>query len=236
MMFFSPISIATQHRETLKVTVIMQSTQLFIIFITLTLFYTCLCDPPPPILPNGFTINGTHAWGQILHNGTVIIAAKSTKIEYYDYNNKRGRFDYGDGNADITCINVYPSKACNLYFDESSALFAYFPFNDYCCLACPPGEYCTIVKPNWIADGTYDGLININNRSCNYWNKLGVTTMDYWAQDNNTVPCSLWMENNSTLEYQYILYDPNSYIVGQPNSDLFVLPQKCQEKHLRSCR
>ena len=103
-------------------------------------------DPSPPIWANAFTVKGAISWGKIFSNGSIYISADSTFIEYYDYSNIRMRIDYAKGQADEMCV-TYPSEPCNLYFDESGALFAYYPSNDYCCMACPVGQYCTVIKP-----------------------------------------------------------------------------------------
>eukprot|EP01084_Bolivina_argentea_P043544 80222_1 len=83
------------------------------------------------------------------------------------------RMDYGDGNGDEEMCDTYPGKACNQYYDKSGALWVYYPFNDYCCLGCPAGQYCTVIKPNWIANGTYLGKQQINNRICDVWTEFG---------------------------------------------------------------
>eukprot|EP01084_Bolivina_argentea_P043545 80223_1 len=121
------------------------------------------------------------------------------------------RMDYGDGNGDEEMCDTYPGKACNQYYDKSGALWVYYPFN-----GCPAGQYCTVIKPNWIANGTYLGKQQINNRICDVWTEFGVTT---WGQDNKTVPCALWMENEgigSNHEYFNKTYDPSSYVVAEP--------------------
>eukprot|EP01084_Bolivina_argentea_P289553 497237_1 len=197
------------------------------------LIFNTLSDPPPPILPNGFTIKGALLAGTISHNGTIIIDSNTTFTEYYDYSNRRMRMNYGIGSGGK--CSIYPDKECDQYFDESGALYIYYPSNDFCCLGCPPGEYCTVIKPDWISNGTYDGTQVIGGRTCNVWYEYGVTTWDYWAQDNDAVPCALWMENTEIdHEYYNKTYDPVSYVVAQPDPHLFVLPSNCQNNN-KSC-
>ena len=65
-------------------------------------------------------------------------------------------------------------------------------------------------------------MVNCNEQTANVSYN---STMDYWAQDKNTVPCALWMENKEfDHEYVNISYEADSYKVGAQNSDLFVLP------------
>eukprot|EP00483_Globobulimina_turgida_P007848 UN07863 len=197
--------------------------------------FAALSDPPPPILPNGFTVSGGALYGTIWPNGSIILTGNTTFTEYYDYDNKRMRMDYGDGNGDSEMCITYPGKECHLYFDQSGALYVYYPYHDFCCLGCPPGQYCTVIKPDWIANGNYDGTQIVNNRLCNVWSEYGVTSWDYWAQDNDTVPCALWMENK-VIDHEYFnkTYDPDSYVVAQPNPHFFELPSNCQNNP-KSC-
>ena len=115
-------------------------------FILITAITLDVSDPPPPIWKNAFTVSGAISWGKIYSNGSIYISAESTFVEYYDYSNTRMRIDYAKGQADEMCVS-YPSEACQLYFDESGALFSYYPSKDYCCMACPAGQYCTVIKP-----------------------------------------------------------------------------------------
>ncbi len=154
-------------------------------------------------------------------------------MTYYDYTNKRMIYQRGPGNMDEFCFKYDNNQklACTLYFDESGAMYLYYPSTDYCCEACQIGQYCTVIKPTWIEHGNYTGTQVIEGRKCDVWDEFGVSTYDFWSQDSNKVPCAYWEipPDNSWMAQN--MYDPNSYIVGEPDPSLFVLPNDhCQRK------
>eukprot|EP00483_Globobulimina_turgida_P001117 UN01119 len=182
-------------------------------------------DPPPPIWPNAYTINATERSFIILHNGTLVLNSENSLITYYDYTNKRMIYQRGKGNKDEFCSKYDNTRAaCTLYLETDGAMYLYYPSTDYCCKACTVGEYCTVLKPTWIANGTYLGTQQIENRTCNVWNEFGVSTTDYWSQDANKVPCAYWEIPPANTWMAQNMYDPKSYVIGEPNPDLFVLP------------
>eukprot|EP01084_Bolivina_argentea_P072559 131749_1 len=74
------------------------------------------------------------------------------------------RWDHGQGQKDNFCfMNIYLPIPCQLYFDPSGILFVNYPTRNFCCQLCPVGQFCTVLKPDWIQSGTYDGTQNIMN-------------------------------------------------------------------------
>eukprot|EP01084_Bolivina_argentea_P277675 474159_1 len=179
-------------------------------------------DLAPPVWPNAFTVSGTASW---LNNGRMEGTCNLT--QYYDYTNKRMRYDRGVGQDDYFChMNENQKIACSLYFDSSGAMFVSYPSKNYCCQLCAVGEYCSVLKPTWLQNGKYDGQQTIGSRKCNVWNEQGAFTMDYWSQDDNNVPCAYWEEGNKSLQENN--YTASSYVVGEPDPRLFDLPsQSC---------
>eukprot|EP01084_Bolivina_argentea_P049473 90979_1 len=177
-----------------------------------------------PIWPNAYTVKAVESEYHVENPENRTLIWSSQLIEYYDWTNKRMRYDRPKGTEDGFCLmNVATSMECQLFFDSSGALYVNYPSIEFCCELCKVGHHCSVIKPNWIVNGTYDGQRTINNRTCDVWNEYGVTTMDYWSQDSNAIPCAFWEEGILRNLIQN-MYDPDSYIVGEPDPSLFVLP------------
>eukprot|EP01084_Bolivina_argentea_P277674 474155_1 len=204
------------------------------LFIVFCFCIVCaLTAPAPPVWPNAYSIKANESSYKYNGNGkNRTLIWESTLQQYYDYTNKRMRYDRSPGNQDGMCMNhVNTSMQCNMYFDESGALFLNYPSINKCCKACPVGVYCTVIKPTWMQNGTYDGTKNMNGRQCDEWQIQG-DQMNYWSQDSKAVPCELSVKDypekagDEELQWSFL---PETYVVSEPDPSLFVLPSsQCQ--------
>ena len=115
-------------------------------------------DPTPPIWPDAFSVGSREYMYKIVNDTRVPIGVNDA-YWYYDWTNKRMRFDHDEGQEDNFCwMEIKEPVACQLIFDPSGVMFVNYPTKDYCCQICPKGAYCTVIKPTWLSGATYDGM------------------------------------------------------------------------------
>ena len=143
------------------------------------------------------------------------------------------RYDHFEGQVDNFCfMNVQKPIYCQLLFDPSGVLFVNYPSIDYCCTLCKVGEFCTVLKPTWLQDGTYNGTKTFNDgRKCNVWTEQGSVAEDYWAQDEDNIPCA-YFENVYDSGYHFwhqLDFNASTYVVGEPDESIFKVPSNCHQ-------
>ena len=128
---------------------------------------------------------------------TALERAKSksrTISQNYDWANKRSRFDHMEGQHDMFCPGgeLSPDKpfdTCQLFFPPTNDLYAHYPNQKTCCRMCAPGAFCSPMLPDWIEDGVYVGVEEIEGRECDVWYKDGSFSGNYWMEDKDGVFC-----------------------------------------------
>ena len=114
-------------------------------------------------------------------------------------------------------------------YDHISLIF--WPYKCVCYIftAGPLGAYCTVIKPTWLTGATYDGKEDVNGLNCNVWNQTGAVAMDYWAQDDNNIPCAYYenVSDSGELFWHQLNFNQSSYIIGEPDASIFNVPDDC---------
>ena len=101
-----------------------------------SLFVSSIADPTPPVWPNAFSVASREHWYEFI-NGSKVPIGLNDAYWYYDYTNKRMRFDHDAGQVDNFCfMNMKEPVACQLIFDPSGVMFVNYPTKDYCCQLC----------------------------------------------------------------------------------------------------
>ena len=142
-----------------------------------------------PIWPDTFRVK----WHDLEYDENSIIN-EHDGAWYYDWGNKRSRFDHMEGHNDMFCPGqeLSPDKpfdTCELFFPPTNDMYAHYPNQKTCCRMCAPGAFCSPMLPDWIEDGIFVGVEEIDGRQCDVWYKDGSFSGNYWMEDKDGVPC-----------------------------------------------
>ncbi|RUS69348.1 hypothetical protein EGW08_022894 [Elysia chlorotica] len=185
--------------------------------------------PTPPTLPQHFSAS----FAEIeVFLGKVI--SKNNGTWYYDYANQRARFDHGEGQRNNFCggqgLSPKNSKApCSIIFTPEEDLIILYRESMTCCRLCGKEEGCTILKPDWMKNGSkllYEETIN-GDDCYGYGKKGAVTTYDVLYSDVSGFMCRyhevvVGITHNLTFFKESYNFDP------QPDY-LFEVPQWCNK-------
>lgn len=96
----------------------------------------------------------------------------------------------------------------------------------------PVGAYCTVLMPTWLTGATYDGKQKVNGLDCNVWNQTGAVAMDYWAQDDNNIPCAYFenVTDGGGYFWHQLDFNQSTYIIAEPDASIFDIPDNCHQK------
>ena len=142
-----------------------------------------------PVWPDTFRVKGTY----ITFNETTIYN-QHDGAWFYDWENKRSRFDHFEGHIDPFCpgYELSPDKPdddCQLLFPPTNDMYAHYPNQKTCCRMCAVGAFCSPMKPDWIENGLYVGVEEVEGRECDVWYADGSFSGNYWLEDKDGVPC-----------------------------------------------
>jgi len=184
--------------------------------VVLSVVICVLSAPTPPVWPN--------AWSQKFTETTKIVFTYSTNGSfYYDWTNIRYRVDRQNGYIDRYCGSVkYDETPCS-HLVLNGYRYLIFPELPYCCMCCTDADGCGVVMPDWLNNATYLGQVDLNGTTCDKWQKDGLQT-NYWYQTEAGVPCEL-----DEVPNDYIYWEEDTYVIGEPDPSLFVLPSYCSE-------
>ena len=90
----------------------------------------------------------------------LIGTSTTTGTFYYNFDLKKYRVDRVNGKWDRYCGSAYKltDTGCNQYVSEGKRYLDY-PEKDYCCYCCDAAHGCGVLKPDWMAGGTYKGVM-----------------------------------------------------------------------------
>ncbi|XP_019647486.1 PREDICTED: uncharacterized protein LOC109487834 [Branchiostoma belcheri] len=181
----------------------------------------------PPTWPSTFSVN-FHEENWVW----IIPLARNAGAWHYDFANKRMRYDHLQGQFDNFChgrgLDLKDSRGdCHLLFNATD-MFVHYPGEQKCCRACGVAEGCTVLKPNWLAGGTYLGTETINGTVCHGWETDGAAATDRWYQTEDGTPCryaetiKFWPHSTHNITFHMSSYSRDPI----PNS-VFHVPAYC---------
>ncbi|XP_063414818.1 uncharacterized protein LOC134696801 isoform X3 [Mytilus trossulus] len=182
-----------------------------------------------PLLPPAYTVDfqeELHVFGQSFY---------SKGAWYYDFPNGRARYDHLRGQRDNFCFGQKlsdndPHAPCSLLFTNHSSMYVYYPEAKTCCDLCGVQKGCTVLKPTWIANGSYIGDKTIQGSTCHGWTTPGFAFLDTLYATDSNVPC-LYTEKSYKGNISHALtFNQASFKAGQPEETIFTIPTYCKEK------
>jgi hypothetical protein len=202
-----------------------------IVCITVLIYLACLSSGyTGPLWPNTFRVK----WHEISYDETTVIN-EHDGAWFYDWENKRSRFDHMEGHNDMFCPGEElspdkPHDVCQLFFPPTNDMFAYYPNQGTCCRMCAVGSFCSPMKPDWIEDGLYVGVEEIEGRECDVWYKDGSFSGNYWMEDKEGVPCRFAdttpIGDNPT-SFDNITFFAESFSTEPIPDSVFEIPEYC---------
>jgi len=107
-------------------------------------------------------------------------------------------YQYGKGQHDELCTGVKGKETsdepCNLLASVDGWRYVIYPESNLCCKFCNVSDYCGIISPNWLKNGSnYVGKEVIDGYSCEGWEKTGgEENYFYVTTDEQQIPCQYW--------------------------------------------
>lgn len=136
--------------------------------------------PAAPVWPETFTQE---------YEETVIypvIGKKTTKGTYYfdisDKDNMMTRIDRDNGQWDRYCgltHGQFSASTCNQYIVGGDRYIHYADTDD-CCYCCSADHGCGVLRNDWISDGDFLGVEDMDGVSTYKWNKQGLQANWYY--------------------------------------------------------
>ncbi|GFR95616.1 secreted protein [Elysia marginata] len=165
-------------------------------------------------------------------NGKVL--SKNNGTWYYDWTNKRARFDHGEGQTNNFCGGQGlspkdPRAPCSLIFSPEENMYVFYPKSYTCCRLCGKEQGCTILKPDWIHKDSkllYEEKINGDN-CYGYGKKGAVTTYDVMFSDVSGYFCR-YHEVVAEIVHNLTFYRESFNFDPLPDY-LFEVPRWCNE-------
>ncbi|XP_066279610.1 uncharacterized protein [Branchiostoma lanceolatum] len=190
---------------------------------------TATSGPPqrPPTWPATFSVSF-----QEEQHISVILISRNTGAWYYDFANRRARFDHSHGQLDFFCdgVGLRPRERrseCQLFFTPLG-MFVHFPRDQMCCRACGATEGCGVLKPTWLTGATYLGNETIDGRTCHGWEIQGAAATDRWYQAEDGTPCQYWEKIVYPPHAVHtITFNTTSYQLGPIPGSVFDVPKYC---------
>ena len=194
-----------------------------------------------PLQPPSWDPTFTVTFIEQLNATTFPFSTSNRGSWFYDYPNRRARFDHNTGNRNDFCFlsgmnPSDPSAACSLYFTSSLEMFVAYPAAERCCSLCGKNNsqfLCTPLKPTWLNGATYRGQVPIEGSNCSWWRKPGAVASDNWFASQNNTPC-MYQEhyenthaNIDNITDHQIVFDQGSYDTRPPAASTFTLPPYC---------
>lgn len=198
--------------------------------------------PRPPIWPDGFSVE----FRETLNASSEPFSTTNTGRWYYDWAQRRSRFDHDVGQRNDFCqlaLGISPKHAeapsCRLYFTERLEMWVSYPEHKDCCSLCWPNPrgfpaQCSSMRPDWLVqNSSYHGQELVGGSSCAWWSKRGAVADDNWYARADGVPCAYREHyrasgaNIDNITDHEILFDPSTYMVGRPDAQVFDLPPYC---------
>ncbi|XP_035698026.1 uncharacterized protein LOC118431053 isoform X2 [Branchiostoma floridae] len=164
---------------------------------------------------------------------SVIPLSRNAGAWYYDFANRRARFDHSHGQYDSFCQRVGLSPKdkhgdCQLFF-SSLGMHVHYPREQICCRACGAEEGCTVLMPTWLTGATYMGTETIGGLTCQGWVKPGAVATDRWYQTADGKPCQYWEKVTAFVPHviHVITFNVSSYQLGPIPASVFDVPKYC---------
>ena len=108
--------------------------------------------------------------------------------------------------------------------------YIHYPKSDSCCYCCDDVHGCGVLKNDWLADATYEGIVDYDGEETFSWNKKGAQDNIYYetADADPTMRIPLYQNMGSGSSTQFIQeYDEKSFVAGIKDKSVFTLPDKC---------
>ncbi|KAK3773018.1 hypothetical protein RRG08_061319 [Elysia crispata] len=181
--------------------------------------------PTPPTLPPHFSASFVETFSGKIVN-------KNNGTWYYDYGNKRARFDHGEGQMNNFCGGQGlspkdPKAPCSLIFSPEGNMYVLYRESMTCCLLCGTEQGCTILRPDWIKkDSKLLYVEKINGDECYGYGKKGaVTTYDVLYSDVSGYMCR-YHEVVAGITHN-LTFNKDSFNWGPQPDYLFDVPKWC---------
>ncbi|XP_012559347.2 uncharacterized protein LOC105845774 [Hydra vulgaris] len=178
----------------------------------------CSADKPSdPLWPNTFmqTFKETFYYP--------VIGTHNTKgVYYYDYANLRYRIDRENGRYDRYCgfngNKAFKDTPCTQLVLEGQRWLIY-PDLKECCQCCDAQHGCGVLKPTWLQNATYLGIVDGNFK----WNQKGLQD-NFYLETAGRVMLQINQVPNDIQDF-----DPSSFTTTIENADeVFKLPAYCE--------
>lgn len=202
-----------------------------ILCITFLVCLSCLSSGyTGPVWPSTFRVK----WHELAFDHETV-TDEHDGAWFYDWENKRSRFDHMEGQKDMFCPGTElspdkPDDVCQLFFPPTLDMYAHYPNQKTCCRMCGVGTFCSPMKPDWIEDGVYVGVEEIEGRECDVWYKDGSFSGNYWMEDKEGVPCRFAetspIGDNPTSGKNMTMYAESFSTEPIPDS-VFEIPDYC---------
>ena len=187
-----------------------------------------------PVWPLTFTA----AFSEILYNNNGTVLATNPGMWYYDFANRRARFDHLKGQATNFCSGQglsddEPDADCRLIFAPGTEMYVHYPSKGTCCQLCEKGIGCSPLLPDWIADGKPLGAEQVGGSECRGFVKRGAVADDYWfdTADDPHVPCRYYevLDFGYVVFYHNLTFDQASYSTAPIPDSVFDVPDYCNK-------
>lgn len=183
----------------------------------------------PPVQPPSYSVDFSeelHAYGQSYYNNG---------SWFYDFANGRMRYDHLRGQRDNFCYGQNlsdsdPHGPCTLLFANNGFMYVYYPEAKNCCVLCGEKEKCSVLKPTWLLNGTFNGTKTIQGSVCYGWVTNGFAFLDELYVTEKNVLCEYTEKAFKQDISHTITFNQASYNVGQPKLSIFEIPSYCKKK------
>ena len=182
-----------------------------------------------PIWPETFRVD----FKEMLY-GRLITYSENEGTWYYDVANNRARFDHLKGQTDNFCQGqglspTRPRDDCHLLFSPDTAMYVHYPNHGTCCRLCAPGIGCSPLRPDWIVNGTYEGIENVEGRDCSVYHEKGAVAQDYWMETMDERPCRYFesLPDENPYFFHNLTFYPDTYSTEPIDDKVFEVPDYC---------
>ena len=188
------------------------------------------CTSEGPILPPTYSQD----FHEIRYGKRQVYADNDAKV-WYDYTNLRARYDYIEPQHERLCEGQdlspeKPEDTCHIIFAASGAMYTHYPNQKTCCRYCEPGIFCSVLRPDWMINGTFIGTEVVEGSECNVYSIPGGQT-NYWMQRDDGTPCRYYVNiptDNLPLMHWNKTYDQNSWSLDPIPDSIFDVPEYCE--------
>ena len=194
-------------------------------FLILSLIFVCVSattDSTPPVWPNTFEQTFVETFSY-----PVLGSSTTTGKFFYDFPNRRYRIDRVNGKWDRYCGPVYPfsNTACSQIVVDGKR-YLYYPEKNYCCYCCGSEYGCGILKPDWLSNASYLGVVVENGVEYQKHNVAGLQNNYYFStNDNRRIMMRIIQEPNDIQEFNV-----DSFSESIHDASVFTLPNGCDPK------